>query len=84
MLTERATQLDVEEGISGESSIWRDTYNLIRCPGPPCHLGPHRWRDPVGKKHYKLKTYQLKGLIRHIERGGQLQSHDDVSEDIRQ
>jgi hypothetical protein len=84
MLTERATQLDAEGETSRQPSIWRDVYNLMRCPGPPCHLGPHCWRDPVGKKHYKLKTHQLKGLIRHVEQGGQLRSHDDVPEDIRQ
>ena len=27
-------QLDVEEEASGQPSIWRDVYNLIRCPGP--------------------------------------------------
>jgi hypothetical protein len=56
----------------------------MRCPGPPCHLGPHCWRDPVGKRHYRLKTHQLKSLIRHVEQGGQLRTHDDVPEDIRQ
>ncbi|OBT41609.1 hypothetical protein VE00_07827 [Pseudogymnoascus sp. WSF 3629] len=84
MLGERAMQIDAEEETSGQPSTWREVYNLMRCPGPPCHLGPHCWRDPIGKKHYKLKTHQLKSLIRHVERGGQLRSHDDVPEDIRQ
>jgi hypothetical protein len=84
MLTKRATQLDAEEETSRQPSIWRDVYNLMRCPGPPCNLGPHCWRDPARKKHYKLKTHHLKGLIRHVEQGGQLRSHDDVPEDIRQ
>jgi hypothetical protein len=84
MLTERATQLDAEEETSGQASIWRDVYNLMRCPGPPCNLGPHCWRDPIGKKHYKLKTHQLRSLIRYVERGGHLRTHDDVPEDIRQ
>jgi hypothetical protein len=84
MLTERDSQLDAEEGDLRQPSIWQDVYNLMRCPGPPCNLGPHCWRDPHGKKHYKLRTHQLKGLIRHVEQGGQLRSHDDVPEDIRQ
>ncbi|KFY47126.1 hypothetical protein V494_00147 [Pseudogymnoascus sp. VKM F-4513 (FW-928)] len=84
MLGERAMQIDAEEETSGQPSIWREVYNLMRCPGPPCHLGPHCWRDPIGKKHYKLKTHQLKSLIRHVEHGGQLRSHDDVPESIRQ
>lgn len=84
MLTERALQLDAEQESSGEPSIWRDIYSLMRCPGPPCHLGPHCWRDPVGKKHYKLKTHHLKSLIRHVEQGYELQTHDDVPDEIRQ
>jgi hypothetical protein len=84
MLTERAAQLDAEEESSGQPSIWRMVYSLMRYPGPPCHLGPHCWRDPVGKKYYKLKTHHLKSLIRHVEQGTELQIHDDVPEDIRQ
>ena len=84
MLGERTMQIDAEEETSGQPSIWKDVYNLMRCPGPPCHLGPHCWRDPIGKRHYKLKTHQLKSLIRHVEQGGQLRTHDDVPEDIRQ
>ena len=84
MLGERAMQIDAEEETSGQPSIWREVYNLMRCPLPSCHLGPHCWRDPIGKRHYKLKTHQLKSLIRHVEQGGQLRTHDDVPEDIRQ
>jgi hypothetical protein len=84
MLAERDSQVDAEEGTSSQPSIWQDVYNLMRCPGPPCNLGPHCWRDPHGKKHYKLRTHQLKAMIRHVAQGGQLQSHDDVPEDVRQ
>lgn len=84
MLAERDSQVDAEEGALGQPSTWQDVYNLMRCPGPPCNLGPHCWRDPHGKKHYKLRTHQLKALIRHVEQGGQLWTHDDVPEDVRQ
>jgi hypothetical protein len=84
MLAERDLQVDAEEGMSSQPSIWQDVYNLMRCPGPPCDLGPHCWRDPFRKKHYKLRTHQLKALIRHVAQGGKLQSHDDVPEDVRQ
>jgi hypothetical protein len=84
MLAERDSQLDAEEGVVTQPSVWQDVYNLMRCPGPPCNLGPHCWRDPAGKKHYKLRTHQLKSLIRHVQQGGQLRSHDDVPEDIRE
>jgi hypothetical protein len=84
MLGERAMQIDAEEESSGQPSIWRDVYSLMHCPGPPCYLGPHCWRDPIGKRHYKLKTHHFKSLIRHLEHGGQLRTHDDVPEDIRE
>jgi len=84
MRRESQTQVEAEEEPSGQLSVWRDVYNLMRCPSPPCHLGPHCWRDPVGRKHYKLKTHQLKALIRYVEHGGHLRTHDDVPEDIRQ
>ena len=41
MLSERAMQLDAEEEASGRPSIWRDVYNLMRCPGPHCNLGTY-------------------------------------------
>ncbi|KAM0310605.1 hypothetical protein ACHAO8_007971 [Botrytis cinerea] len=84
MLAERDEQLDGEREFSGQSSIWRDVYSLMRCPGPPCHLGPHCWRDPVGKKHYKFKTHHLKTLIRYVKQGHESQKHEDVPEDIRE
>ena len=84
MLAERAEQLSGEQESSGHPSVWRDVYSLMRCPGPPCHLGPHCWRDPIGKKHYKLKTHHLKSLIRYVEQGYELQTHEDVPEDIRE
>jgi hypothetical protein len=76
-------QLDAEEA-SGQPSIWRDVYNLMRCPGPPCHLGPYCWRDNIGNKHYKLKTHHLRSLIKHVDQGYRLQTHDDVPDEIRE
>lgn len=77
-------QLDAEEDASGQPSVWRDVYNLMRCPGPPCHLGPQCWRDSVSMKHYKLKTHHLRSIIRHIEQGHILQTHDDMPWDIQE
>jgi len=58
-------------------------YALMRCPGPPCDLGPHCWISPIGKKHYKLRTHHLRALIQRVERGEPLQSHDDVPKEIQ-
>ena len=84
MLADRAAQLDTEQEATRNPSIWREVYALMRCPGSPCNLGPHCWRDPFGKKHYKLGTHHLKALINFVEQGHVLRSHDDVPEDIRE
>jgi len=82
MLTERAAQLDAEES-SGQPSIWAEVYNLMRCPGPPCDLGPYCWCDPDSKKRYKLNTHHLRSLIRYVEQGHELRTHSDVPKHIR-
>ncbi|KAK9612677.1 hypothetical protein V6Z94_010212 [Aspergillus fumigatus] len=83
MLTERDAQIDAEN-VSGQRSVWRDVYKKMRCPGPPCrHDGQYCWQDPKGKKHYKLRTHHLRSLIKFVESGGELETHEDVPEDIR-
>lgn len=66
MLAEGAAQDDAEQASSGHPPAWRHVYSLMRCPGPPCNKGPYCWRDPVGKKHYKLNIRHLKSLVIHI------------------
>jgi hypothetical protein len=56
----------------------------MRCPGPPCQLGLHCWRDPDGKKHYKLYPHHLRRLVKFVQDGGKLGCQADVPEDIRQ
>ncbi|KAJ5471943.1 hypothetical protein N7539_008512 [Penicillium diatomitis] len=43
------------------------------------------WRsvDPIGKKHYPLKSYHIKRLIAHVKKGGVLEGHKDVPEAVR-
>lgn len=82
MLADRSNQLDAEQS-SGASSVWRDVYALMRCPGQPCNLGPHCWRDPFGKKHYRLRNHHLKALVKLVQQGYVLDSHDAVPENIR-
>ena len=83
MLTELGNETE-RNRLCGQPLVWRDVYALMRCPGPPCHLGPHCWRDPVGKKHYRILTHQLKRLVLYKEEGNKLESHDDVPDDVRQ
>jgi hypothetical protein len=83
MLADRASQLDAEQQSSGQPSAWVSVYTMMRCPGSPCNLGPYCWRDPFGKQHYKLSAHHLRALVRLVEQGYQLESHNDVPEDIR-
>lgn len=84
MLADRDAQLDAED-TSGQPSIWREVYKTMRCPGPPCrHEGQYCWQDPVGKKHYKLRTHQLRSLVRYVEKGGVLETHDDIPDSLRE
>ena len=67
MLADRTGQLDAEEGNSGEPSIWRDIYAVMRYPSPPYDKGPYYFRDPFGKKYYSLRTHHLRALVNYVE-----------------
>jgi hypothetical protein len=57
----------------------------MQCPGPPCqHEGQYCWQDPIGKRHYKLRTHHLKAIIKYVEQGGILDTHDDVPDNVRE
>lgn len=81
MLAERENQLDAEQS-SSQTSIWRHVYNLMCCPGPPCHLELYYWRDKAANKHYRLQTYHLRSLIKYVEQGYKLEGPDDVPDEI--
>ena len=82
MLAEQDSQIDAER-VSGHPSVWRDVYRVMRCPGAPCHLGPYCWQDPQGRKHYRLRTSHLTSLVKYVEQGGILETHDDVPGMVR-
>jgi hypothetical protein len=84
MLADRTSHMDDEQETSGSPSVWQEVYALMRCPGAPCNLGSHCWRDPFGKRHYKLRTHHLKALVGLVQGGHSIKSHDDVPEDIRE
>jgi hypothetical protein len=65
-------------------AAWRHVYSLLRCPGAPCDRGPHCWQDSAdGHKHYRLLTHHLRNLVKFVQRGGTLDSHDDIPQEIR-
>lgn len=84
MLDERDAQLDTEENACGQQAVWRRVYNLMRCPAPLCHLGPYCWLDPMGKKHYQLRTQHLRHLVTYAEKGSVLETHKDVPDAVRE
>jgi hypothetical protein len=45
-------------------------------------MGPHYWINEVGKKHYKLMPHHMRSLIKHMQQGSALQSHDDMPNHI--
>jgi hypothetical protein len=64
MLADRDAQIDAEQA-SGQQSVWRDVYRVMRCPGPPFrHEGQYCWQDPEGKRHHRMGTHHLKALVR--------------------
>lgn len=84
MLEDRDAQLDAEGNSLGHKPIWRSVYNLMRCASPACNTGPYCWVDPMGKKHYQLKTHHLRRLVTYVEKGGILDGHADVPEAVRE
>jgi hypothetical protein len=84
MLNERDAQLDAEENACGQQAIWRRVYDLMKCDSAACHLGPYCWLDPMGKKHYRLRTQTLRRLVTYAEKGGVLETHKDLPDEIRE
>lgn len=84
MLDDRDAQLDAEENACGQQAVWRHVYDLMKCDSSACHLGPYCWLDPVGKKHYRLRTQTLKRLVTYAEKGGVLETHKDVPDEIQE
>ena len=84
MLAERDAEIIAEEE-SEQPSSWRYVYKLMRCSVSSCSdFGQWCWQDPRGRKHYRLRKPHLVKLTAHVDKGGRLDSHDDVPEDIRQ
>jgi len=85
MLTEREARIDAEQS-SGQYSAWRDVYKKMRGSGSPCkNKEGYCWQDPVGKKHYKLKTHHLKRLVDMVKKNHlDLETHHDAPDEIRQ
>lgn len=83
-LTELGLQTDAEEASSeGRPAAWRAVYQLMRCPGGACKHGSYCWQDEMTGKHYGLKQHHLRAMVKHVEKGGTLSSHDEVPEELQ-
>lgn len=83
MLQNLEREINAEEELTGEPAAWKHVYAIMRCPGS-CELGPHCWQDPYGKKHYKLYRDELLSLVRYVQSGKTLETHEDVPGGIRE
>lgn len=84
MLAEQDAQIEAEQSSRGPS-VWRDIYKKMRCAGPPCQNSEgYCWQDPVGKKHYKLRTHHLKTLVKFVKEGNDLETHDNIPDVIQE
>jgi hypothetical protein len=63
-------QLDAEENAGGEHPIWRRVYAMMRCDSSACH--------------YRLHTQTLKKLVAYAKKGGVLESHKDIPDEIQE
>lgn len=83
MLQNLEREINAEEELTGELAAWKHVYAIMRCPGS-CELGPHCWQDPYGKKHYKLYRDELLSLVRYVQSGKTLETHEDMPGGIRE
>ncbi|KAJ5161713.1 hypothetical protein N7492_007105 [Penicillium capsulatum] len=73
----------------GKRLTLRVCFNYVEdCTSPSAgrkgdKRGPYCWLDPMGKKHYRLRTQTLRRLVTYVEKGGVLETHKDVPDEIR-
>ncbi|KAL2859967.1 uncharacterized protein BJX67DRAFT_368368 [Aspergillus lucknowensis] len=84
MLAERDAYIAEEEERTGRPSAWNSVYELMQCNVRSCQLNSDWcWEDPKDSKHYKLREPHIDRLVDYVEKGGKLESHNDVPRDIR-
>ncbi|KKY20302.1 hypothetical protein UCRPC4_g04192 [Phaeomoniella chlamydospora] len=85
-LAERAALCAAEQSSTGQPSAWAKVYNLVRCPGSPCQLGPYCLVLPdkkQGRRHFKLLIHHMKSLVKEVQQGLILETHEDVPRYIK-
>lgn len=80
---QQKTQFNTEEEATRQPSITSKVYKIIRCPRPPCNLGPYYQVNPITKKYYKLKQYYFKDILKLVEEEHRLETQDDILEKVR-
>ncbi|KKO97606.1 hypothetical protein THAR02_10286 [Trichoderma harzianum] len=82
-LAERQARRDAERAVLGRTAAWEHVFAIFSCPGAPCDRGPYCWQDPATRKHYKLMGHQLRNLVKQVQRGEDINSHEDMPREIR-
>ncbi|KAL7940201.1 hypothetical protein V8C42DRAFT_338230 [Trichoderma barbatum] len=82
-LTERQARRDAERAVLGRTAAWEHVFAIFSCPGPPCDRGPYCWQDPTSRKHFKLMGHQLRNLVKQVQRGEDINRHEDMPREIR-
>lgn len=83
MQAARTAELDAEQAATGKPAAGQHVYALFRCPGAPCDLKPWCWFDSHHNKRFGLKSHHLRALIRYVESGESLDTHDQVPQDLQ-
>ncbi|KAM0293120.1 hypothetical protein ACHAPM_011721 [Fusarium culmorum] len=74
-LAQRDQLLETQED-AGQSRVWKDVYDLMRCNGNLCP-GSYCYVD-VQRKHMGLNTSILTKMVEYAEQGNELRTHRDV------
>lgn len=48
------------------------------------HKGQYCWQDPDGKRHYNLRTHHMRTLVKYVEQGGVIETHDGIPNNLHE
>lgn len=86
MLSERALEIDATVDSASKTGEWSRVYNLMRCPNASCQSAAdsngYCWCD-TDQIHYPLQQHHMRDLVRYAQNGGELETHGDVPQFIR-
>lgn len=83
-LADRSARIDAEQVATGRPDPWRHVYQLMRCTESSCsNEGQWCLVNRREKKHLKLLDHHMRSLVKYVQQGNTLETHDDVPDHIR-